>query len=220
VHQKPDKVAYAMRGKKRAATLAVCLLIALLFTWADRNYFQNNPRFLSQTSNHVIANDITKYHEKKFTVVKVVDGDTIDIGISDGKFEGTRVRLWGVDTPETKSDELGVMYYGREASEYTKELVMGKEVGVYLSQERTRGKYGRLLAYVLMEDGRFLNEVLISEGYGYADLRFEHSYYNKYQQLQASAVRGKKGLWKEVSREQLPDWLRERKPKLLKGRKQ
>jgi endonuclease YncB( thermonuclease family) len=60
-----------------------------------------------------------------------------------------------------------------------------------------------------------LNEVLVAEGFAYADLRFRHSFYNKYKQLEATARSQKKGLWKEVTRSQLPEWLQRKKPNLL-----
>jgi hypothetical protein len=83
------------------------------------------------------------------------------------------------------------------------------------AERKSRGYYGRLLAYVKLTDGRFLNEVLLSEGYAYADVRFKHSLYHKYQQLEAVARGRKKGLWENVTREQLPQWMQKRKPEFL-----
>ncbi|MHC4412560.1 MAG: thermonuclease family protein, partial [Planctomycetota bacterium] len=147
---------------------------------------------------------------------------TIDIDIADGKYDHTRIRLWGIDTPETKHSERGVMYFGPEAAEFASKLVLGKKVCLYLDKSRTRGKYGRLLAYVQLPDRkslnkvhrRFLNEVLLEEGYAYADLRFRHNFYNKYRQLEGIARKEKKGLWREVKRGQLPKWLQRKRPEL------
>ena len=100
-----------------------------------------------------------------------------------------------------------------------KKLALGEQVTVYLDEgNRTRGYYGRLLAYIQLPDKSFLNEVLVAEGFAYADLRFRHSFYYKYQNLQASARRQKKGLWPKVNYEQLPEWLKRKKPKLLSVR--
>ena len=108
------------------------------------------------------------------------------------------------------------MFFGPQASDYTTKLILDKQVTVFLDEDNnTRGKYGRLLAYVQLQDGRFLNESLLSEGFGYADVRFKHSLYYKYQQLEAAARSQKKGLWKEVKREQLPAWLKREKPQFL-----
>jgi endonuclease YncB( thermonuclease family) len=62
-----------------------------------------------------------------------------------------------------------------------------------------------------LPDGTFLNEVLLSEGYAYADLRFKHGLYNKYKQLESVARSQKKGLWAGVTPEQMPKWKQNRK---------
>lgn len=207
------QIVYAMSRRRRSSIIIAVLLFVGAVIWLDHNH-QVLP--LQSESQRPLPNvDVRKYHQKTFTVVNVVDGDTLDIDEPDGKYNKTRVRLWGVDTPESKSPKYGVMYFGPEAAEFTTKLALGKAVTVYLDSGRTRGKYGRLLAYVKMADGRYLNEVLITEGFGYADVRFKHSFYNKYKQLQTSAKRNKKGLWKEVTQEQLPQWLQRNKPKLL-----
>src|SRR5690606_19653965 len=105
--------------------------------------------------------------------------DTLDIAAADGDMATTRIRLIGVDTPETQHPTGGPMYYGQEATDFAKRLAEGRQVTVLLdtvSDERDR--YGRLLAYVVLPDGRVLNEVMIREGYGYADSRFRHSRYD------------------------------------------
>jgi endonuclease YncB( thermonuclease family) len=165
-----------------------------------------SQKIKSAPAGKVATYDFNKYNSRSFIVSKVVDGDTIDIDAPDGDRKYTRIRLWGVDTPETKHPKLGVMYFGPEATDFVTKLALGKLVTVYLEEHRTRGKYGRLLAYVKLPDGRFLNEVLISEGFGYADPRFRHSFYNKYKKLEKSARSQKKGLWKNVSNDQFPEW--------------
>ncbi|RJX19560.1 MAG: hypothetical protein C4570_05025 [Ammonifex sp.] len=78
---------------------------------------------------------------------RVVDGDTIHVDIA-GKDE--TVRFIGVDTPETVHPTRGEEPFGREASIYTKEQLSGKDI--YLKTDiQHRGKYGRLLAYVQLE---------------------------------------------------------------------
>jgi micrococcal nuclease len=191
------------------------LLLVVVFVWLDHSPIRSKWRPQPKSDQQVRANDLEKYHAGIFTVVNVVDGDTIDIDIPDGQYEHTRIRLWGIDTPETKNPKVGVMYFGPEAAEFATELTLRKNVTVYLEEHSTRGKYGRLLAYVQLPDKRFLNEVLLTEGYAYADLRFRHSLYNRYKQLDASARSLKKGLWENVTREQLPEWLQRMKPNLL-----
>jgi len=193
----------------------LCILVACLAVAVDRTISQKSIA-PNAPEHQVQAHDISKYHGKSFMVTRVVDGDTIDINLPDEPYEHTRVRLWGIDTPETKSQEFGVMYFGPQSSEFTSKFALGKKVEIYLDTDnRTRGKYGRLLAYIKLDNGKILNEELLMQGFAYADLRFRHSYYNKYKQLQAVAKSIKKGLWKEVKREQLPEWLQRMEPKLL-----
>jgi len=205
-----------MSKRRQTGLIILCLLLTAVFIWFDHSSTRPRWRYKPESEGRLKAYDVEKYQGKTFSIVNVVDGDTIDIDIPDGRFNHTRIRLWGVDTPETKSKEYGVMYYGPEASEFTKILSLGKPVTIYLdTTKRTRDKYDRLLAYVQLPDGGLLNEVLLSEGFAYADLRFRHSFYNKYQQLEASARSLKKGLWENVTREQLPEWLQRERTKLL-----
>lgn len=200
------KTTYAMSRRRLTGIIILCLLVAVVFVGLDHSpvvrYWQRQPKSEEQAK----PRDFEKYHAGTFTVVNIVDGDTIDINIPDGKYEHTRIRLWGVDTPETKHPERGVMYFGPEAAEFTRQLTFGKPVTIYLEERRTRGYYGRLLAYVQLPDSRYLNEVLLTEGFAYADVRFRHSFYHKYKQLEAVARSQKRGLWEKVIPEQMPQW--------------
>ena len=197
-----------MSRRRRTLLFGLVLAVAVIFVCLERSPI--SPKWQAEPG------DVEKYHGTTFTVTRVVDGDTLDINTPDGKYTHTRIRLLGIDTPETKSETPAVCRIGREAADFAKELALGKQLTIYLDEGNpTRGKYGRLLAYVQLPDGRFLNEVLLIEGYAYADLRFRHSLYNKYKQLQAVAQRQKKGLWPNVTRDQLPEWLQRMKPNLL-----
>jgi micrococcal nuclease len=123
---------------------------------------------------------------------RVIDGDTIVVDI-DGKKE--KVRLIGVDTPETTHPQKGVEYFGREASEFTRKMVEGKKVRLDFDWQR-RDRYGRLLAYVYLPDGTFLNAEIIREGYGFAYTRHPFKYMKEFKQLEREARKNKKGLWK------------------------
>jgi len=200
--------AYAISRSRRSFLLTAILLVAAVIVGLDRSPLRHKWRPRPEDSQ--------KYHAQAARVVKVVDGDTLDIDIPDANYRSTRIRLWGIDTPETKSPVYGVMYFGPEASQFAKHTALDQTVIIYLDPDnKTRDKYGRLLAYVKLPDGRILNELLLSEGFAYADLRFRHSSFNRYSQLEAAARAQKKGLWKEVTREQLPQWLQREKPNLL-----
>jgi micrococcal nuclease len=96
-------------------------------------------------------------------IVKVIDGDTVDVSIS-GRTE--RVRLIGIDTPETKKPNTPIQCFGPEASDHTKELLpIGTPVLVQRDVE-ARDPYGRLLGYIYRSsDQLFVNEELIVNGF-------------------------------------------------------
>ena len=121
-------------------------------------------------------------------VERVVDGDTIivrDVG---------RVRLIGVDTPETVHPSRPVEFFGREASAFTKRLLDGKRVRLEYDQQRT-DRYGRTLAYVHLPDGTFVNAEIIRRGYGHAYTRFPFKYLERFRGLERDARRAGRGLW-------------------------
>ncbi len=160
--------------------------------------------------------DYKKYDSKTFKVVKVIDGDTIDINIRDGKYPTTRIRLLGIDTPEKKRPTQPPMYYSKEASDFTRKLTLGKKITIHLDTlSNTRGLYGRLLAYVETDNGLILNEELVKNGFAYSDSRFIHSQYEKYMDLQKQAISNKAGLWRDVKFNQLPHWLQKNHPDIL-----
>ena len=130
-----------------------------------------------------------------------------------GEFKTTRVRLLGVDTPEVATEKRKAMYYGAVASAFTKEMVLGQRVRVELAgRNNTRGRYGRLLAYVFVaETGEMLNEALLRNGRAYADPRFAHPRKATFAALEARARQSNTGLWKAVRPEQYPYWKRKRK---------
>lgn len=93
-------------------------------------------------------------------VTHVVDGDTLDVELG-GRRE--RVRLLGVDTPETVDPDRPIGCYGPEASAFTARRLTGRTVRLRFDRER-RDRYGRLLAY-LEVDGRRFNDELLTGGY-------------------------------------------------------
>lgn len=200
--------------RRRNIIFLLCLPVLALLILFDNTCIEHKWRSQSPTDKQIHAADRQKYHSGTFAVINIVDGDTLDIDVPDGQSEHTRIRLLGIDAPE-KITKSGAAYFAREATEYAKKTVLGKQVEIYLDQtNNTRGKYGRLLAYVKLPDGSFLNEILLNEGFAYADLRFRHSFYNKYKQLESRARSSKKGLWQNISPDQYPEWLREKKQRL------
>lgn len=95
------------------------------------------------------------------TVKRVIDGDTIELA------SGEKVRYIGIDTPEKVSPSVSTQCYAEEASTYMRSLVEGKNIK--LTQDTSaRDRYGRLLAYVYLENGTLLNEDLVRKGYAFS----------------------------------------------------
>ena len=213
-----------MSNHKRHAILLFLILVVLpvLFLIDRRGGKRLREDYLPQDQR---SKDMRKYHKKMFRVIEVVDGDTLHLDEKDGNFRYTRVRLLGIDTPETGG--MFAMYYGEEAKRLADILAYNRMVFVRLDDVAdVRDRYGRLLAYIVLpnspvlgrrsrSDRRILNEVLLQRGYAYADTRFDHSHYEKYILLQNEAMDNKRGLWEEVTFDQLPKWLQRESPNLL-----
>lgn len=155
------------------------------------------------------SNDQARYHDAVATVTYAADGDTLDVGIPDGRRGVTRIRLWGVDCPEIAHDEGEQdAYYGREAMDFLQKEVVGRRVRLELDPNRgPRDRYGRLLAYVYLADsGEMLNEWLIDRGLAYADRRFGHVFKHRFVQREKKVMKQKVGLWAGVTPEQMPTW--------------
>jgi micrococcal nuclease len=127
--------------------------------------------------------------EGDYQVQRVVDGDTLVLA------NGARVRLLGVDTPETVKPNTPVQPWGSEASAFAKAFVAGGTVRLTFDSERT-DKYDRFLAYVWVGD-RMLNEELLRAGLGKALLQYPYSSAMKrrFRQAEAEAKQARRGMW-------------------------
>lgn len=143
------------------------------------------------------------YNYADVLVERAVDGDTLLLE------SGEKVRLIGIDTPEmhesnklhrdaerAREDITTIKELGRRSYEFTKNFVEGKRVSLEFDLERY-DRYKRLLAYVYLKDGTFLNAEIVKQGYAslmtfppnvkYADL---------FLKLYQEARENRRGLWK------------------------
>ena len=124
-------------------------------------------------------------------VVRVIDGDTIEVSV-EGKDDD--VRYIGVDTPETVKPGAPVQCYGPQASAENHRLVEGRTLRLVFDRER-RDVYGRLLAYVYAGD-RFVNAELVRRGYARTlTIAPNDSHAGLFHRLAAAAGRAGRGLW-------------------------
>ncbi len=127
------------------------------------------------------------------TVTRVVDGDTLVVDIA-GQEE--RVRLIGVDTPETVHPNKPVEFFGKEASAFTKRIAEGETVRLESDpQNSNRDRYNRLLRYVYLPDGTCLNAEIIRQGYGFAYVKYPFARMEEYRLLERAAREKGRGLW-------------------------
>jgi micrococcal nuclease len=142
-------------------------------------------------------------------VVEVIDGDTIDIRFQNGTVE--RVRMLGVDTPETTADKNKPNEYdgitdleclemwGGKAKDFTKQLE-GKTVIIEFDNiAGTRGYYGRLLAYVYFENTTDFTAELVKRGYARVYVEGNFKKEDEYLKYQEKAIRERIGLWSCIS---------------------
>jgi len=109
---------------------------------------------------------------------------------------------------ETVKPDSPVEYFGPEATAFVRRSVGGKTVSLQLDPMRTRDKYGRLLAYVILPDGRNLNLDIVATGHGYADPRFDNPLKRDVARAQREARKAVRGLWAEVKASDLPRYYR------------
>ena len=124
-------------------------------------------------------------------VVRVIDGDTIEIEI-EGR--GEDLRMIGVDTPETVKPGTPVECFGPQASAFAHRLLEGRTVRVTFGVER-RDRYERLLGYVRLGP-RMVNEILLRRGLARTlAIPPNDRFAARFERLEMSAARAGRGLW-------------------------
>ncbi|MBM3327267.1 MAG: thermonuclease [Calditrichaeota bacterium] len=131
------------------------------------------------------------------SVARVVDGDTV-ILLLEGKEH--RVRLLGVDTPESVKPDTPPEPGGVEAGRFLKNLLNGEKVYVEYEAagKASKDRYGRDLAYLYRApDGLFVNQEIVRQGYGRVYRQAKFKYRDEFIRLEATAKAGQKGMWAE-----------------------
>ncbi|MCK5512557.1 MAG: thermonuclease family protein [Thermodesulfovibrionia bacterium] len=154
----------------------------------------------SPPSSHSPENSLCDFQ----TVSKVIDGDTFELS------DSTRIRLIGVDTPETVDSRTEIMWFGKEASKKMREWIAGETVCLKRDRDKTQDtdKYGRLLRYVWkytdskkttehteISEGFFVNAEIIRQGYGFAYTRYPFRYLEDFRKYEKDARENNRGLW-------------------------
>lgn len=179
------------KNKKLLFSLAIVLLWTL---FVPKKIGQEKPNEVQITTTQIASDsaNITTENLQKARVLRVIDGDTIELA------SGQKVRYIGIDTPETVDPRRDLQCFGKEASSYNKTLVEGKEI--YLEKDVSQtDRYGRLLRYIYLEEnGISINEQLVKEGYAMAssyppDIKYQE----KFRLAEQKARNNQKGLWQD-----------------------
>jgi micrococcal nuclease len=131
-----------------------------------------------------------------YPIKKFVDGDTF--WIDDSTATGIKVRLIGMDTPESRNTRNKQKHpMGKEVADYVEQMLTGQRVRLELDVQH-RDRYGRILAYVFLEDGTHLNAHLLEKGYALLmtvppNVKYADTFYA----LQVKAREAGFGLWLE-----------------------
>jgi micrococcal nuclease len=170
-----------------------------------KNNVLNILLFLLIFSDSSCAYPPSKDSIRKYLPVKeVVDGDTFRV--DDGSEKGLKIRLIGVDAPESrKTGRKEIGYYGEEAKQFLTHMLTGKRVRLEYDVERL-DMYGRTLAYVYLENNTFVNAELMKHGYAMVmTVPPNVKYAEKFIKLQKKAIAKNRGLWGKTENEKEKD---------------
>lgn len=149
----------------------------------------------TKTINACVKTNLSLQHlSMSARIQRVKDGDTVVLS------SGETVRLAGVDTPETVHPRKPVEFFGKEASNFTRATLEGKDVILVFDRHNTqakhRDKFKRLLAYVYRSsDGLDINAEIVRKGYGRAFPRYPAERSEEFLCLEREAQSAKRGLW-------------------------
>jgi len=185
--------------KKLIFSLVLGLAALTGYVFKDNLGLSLNPKesFVQETS----VSNSPDYNS--ILVTRVVDGDTLMME------NGEYLRLLGIDTPEmhessklhrdalrSKQSVEEIQRMGRQSYEFTRRLAEGKRVRLEFDTEKY-DKYNRMLAYVFLEDGTFLNGRIVEEGYAsITHYKLNTKYADLFLKLYQQARDNKRGLWR------------------------
>lgn len=179
-----------------SAGFLILVSLAFIFIGWNNGEFSQLATTEDSQNNQIPPREQTNENisSTAYPVSKITDGDTINVVINGVEM---KIRIIGLDAPETNHPTKPVQCFGQEATDKLTELLKGKKV--YLESDDTQGdtdKYGRSLRYVFLEDGTNISLFMIGEGYAYEytyDLPYK--YQKEFKKAQEQAEGEKKGLW-------------------------
>lgn len=179
-------------------TKIIILAVIVIIIWGGLIVLPNKntmKKLLTKTTATKINNtQLTRTKAKKntndlFMVVRVIDGDTIELA------NDQKVRYIGINTPESIDQRRVAQCFGKEATQKNRELILNKKIKLVKDVSET-DKFGRLLRYIYLDD-LFINDYMVRQGYAFAttyppDVKFAQ----QFREAEAEARNNQRGLWK------------------------
>jgi micrococcal nuclease len=179
------------KSKLKYSIVVIIFLLSLFFG----NTRVSAPEQTDQTTQPSPEATYVPADKQEALVTKIIDGDTIDVSLS-GISE--RIRIIGIDSPETVDPRKSIQCFGQESSAYLKDRLTGKTVWLESDpSQNDRDKYRRLLRYVWVDNGLVdIGKEMIEMGYTFEyTYDIPYKYQLEYKQAQKNSEEQKKGLW-------------------------
>lgn len=180
-----------MSARTRKLLASICLMVVIAVA-------QKNGWLPAQTQQSKTA-PAAVLAVGQYRVTEFADGDTITVDMNGTK---ERIRMIGVDTPETHDPRKPVQCFGQAASKFTRDLIGSGPVRLEADSLNTnRDRYQRLLRYVYNDSNQLVNHEIIKQGYGFAYLSFPFERLEEFKQSEKEAREQKRGLWSQCTPE-------------------
>jgi endonuclease YncB( thermonuclease family) len=171
------------------------IVIAFLYDLKGWDFLTRDISFVSEKGPTIVNEDGIR-GDMFFDVTNVLDASTITVTI-DGVEEV--VRLVGINTPEAQSSDRDGLCIVNQAIKRLRKLVLHEHVKIETDRSQgTRDPYGRILAYVYLQDGQMVNRKMIAEGYSYEYTYLAPYRYQKdFRAIQNIARASERGIWSD-----------------------
>lgn len=158
---------------------------------------------LSEHDTREHDSKLNEQNRKETYVKKVIDGNTFEIDEKDSGGKYTRVKLIGLDSLEKTDTAIMRPMFSKLSADYTRRLMEGKKVLLVPENNyEDKDRNGKLLRYVYLDDGTFINMKIIEDGYASANRQNSISKKNDFIKAENKAKEQKKGLWQDEMQKQ------------------
>jgi micrococcal nuclease len=182
------------KTKKITAATLITTIIGLIAWWFGLPAPPQLPRPDTTPPPAGSSDPIQAYPNSP--IIKVIDGDTIKTIDPYNSPSTINVRIIGIDTPETVHPGKPVQPYGPAATAAAKELLAETHVTLIVPlAPNPLDRYGRLLAYITMADGRDYGAIMIARGLARTTPQYPHQRTTNYKAIQDQAKQDQVGIW-------------------------